>query len=232
MKSSFFIGTCFSILNHTAHRWRYVALILIVTIIGIAPANAQKRNPSKSADIAFERKQYNVAIERYKKAYKKTGKKKYRDEREFITYRLAECYRLTESTKLAEAQYKRLIKTEFPKSNPIVYLNYADVLKRNGKYDDATIYYNIYNETVPEDPRGFAALEDIQYIQEWLEYPSKYEVTRLKELNSRASDFGITWTSNNFNEVIFSSTREDGISKEKDVITGQNFADFSVSCHD
>ena len=206
-----------------------VILILIVTIIGIAPANAQKRNPSKSADIAFERKQYNVAIERYKKAYKKTGKKKYRDEREFITYRLAECYRLTESTKLAEAQYKRLVKTEFPKSNPIVYLNYADVLKRNGKYDDATIYYNIYNETVPEDPRGFAALEDIQYIQEWLEYPSKYEVTRLKELNSRASDFGITWTSNNFNEVIFSSTREDGISKEKDVITGQNFADFYIA---
>lgn len=206
-----------------------VILILIITILGIASANAQKRNPSKSADIAFERKQYNVAIERYKKAYKKTGKKKYRDEREFITYRLAECYRLTESTKLAEAQYKRLVKTEFPKSNPIVYLNYADVLKRNGKYDDATIYYNIYNETVPEDPRGFAALEDIQYIQEWLEYPSKYEVTRLKELNSRASDFGITWTSNNFNEVIFSSTREDGISKEKDVITGQNFADFYIA---
>ena len=45
-----------------------VILILIITILGIASANAQKRNPSKSADIAFERKQYNVAIERYKKA--------------------------------------------------------------------------------------------------------------------------------------------------------------------
>ena len=55
-----------------------VILILTILIIGfIEPLNAQRRSPSKSADIAFERKQYNTAIERYKKAYKKTGKKKY-----------------------------------------------------------------------------------------------------------------------------------------------------------
>lgn len=93
-----------------------IFLILVISLIAsIEPVSAQRRSPSKSANQAFERKQYNVAIERYKKAYKKTGKKRYRDEREFITFRLAECYRLTESMKLAEAQYKRLVKTEFPK---------------------------------------------------------------------------------------------------------------------
>ena len=203
-----------------------VILILIVTILGIAPANAQKRNPSKSADIAFERKQYNVAIERYKKAYKKTGKKKYEEERTYITHQLAECYRLTEATKLAESQYKRLMRTEFPKENPEVYLNYANVLKRNQKYELAAEYYNIYNEIMPDDPRGIAALEDMQYIQEWIEFPSKYEVTRLKKLNSKAAEYGVSWISNNYNEVIFSSSREDGVSKEKDAITGQHFPDF------
>ena len=54
-----------------------IFLIFIITILGVGQADAQRRNPSKSADIAFERKQYNIAIERYKKAYKKTGKKKY-----------------------------------------------------------------------------------------------------------------------------------------------------------
>lgn len=203
-----------------------VILILIVTILGIAPANAQKRNPSKSADIAFERKQYNVAIERYKKAYKKTGKKKYEEERTYITHQLAECYRLTEATKLAESQYKRLMRTEFPKENPEVYLNYANVLKRNQKYELAAEYYNIYNEIMPDDPRGIAALEDMQYIQEWIKFPSKYEVTRLKKLNSKAAEYGVSWISNNYNEVIFSSSREDGVSKEKDAITGQHFPDF------
>lgn len=205
-------------------------LILIVIILGTAgEASAQRRSPSKSADIAFERKQYNVAIERYKKAYKKSGKKKNEDERTHITYRLAECYRITEATKLAEAQYKRLLRTEFPKENPIVYLHYANVLKRNQKYEDAAEYYAIYNELFPDDPRGFAALEDMQYIQEWIEYPSKYEVTRLKKLNSKAAEYGVSWISNNYNEVIFSSTREGGITKELDAITGQHFADFYVS---
>lgn len=209
---------------------RKIIFILTVIILAAAePANAQKRNPSKSADIAFDRKQYNLAIERYKKAYKKTGKKKYEEERTHITYRLAECYRLTENSKLAEAQYKRLLRTEYPKENPAVYLHYANVLKRNQKYELAAENYAIYNELVPDDPRGVAALEDIQYIQEWIEYPSKYEVTRMKEMNSRASDFGVSWITNNYNEVIISSSREGGISKEKDAITGQNFPDFYIS---
>lgn len=204
-------------------------LLFIITILGLGQANAQRRNPSKSADIAFERKQYNVAIERYKKAYKKTGKKKYEEERVYITHQLAECYRLTESTKLAESQYKRLMRTEYPKENPEVYLNYANVLKRNKKYEAAAEYYAIYNELVPDDPRGFAALEDLQHIEEWIDYPSRYEVTRLKKLNSKSSDFGVSWISNNYNEVIISSSREGGVSKEKDAITGQHFPDFYIA---
>lgn len=203
---------------------------LIITIIcSVQPALAQ-RKATKSADTAFERKQYSAAIERYKKAYKKTGKKKRQeDSRDYITYQLAECYRLTENTKLAESHYKRVLKTEYPKDNPIIYLHYADALKRNKKYEDAATYYAIYNELMPDDPRGFAALDDIQNIQSWLETPTKYEVTRLKKVSSRSSDFGVAWTSNNYNEIIFSSTREGGVSKENDAITGQHFADFYTS---
>ena len=130
---------------------------------------------------------------------------------------------------MAESHYKRLLKTEYPKQYPTIYLYYADALKRNKKYEEAAANYAIYNELMPDDPRGFAALEDIENIQAWLETPSKFEVTRIKKLNSRSSEFGIAWTSNNYNEVIFSSTREGGISKEKDAITGQYFSDFYTS---
>ena len=53
-----------------------IIFTLIITIIGVVQPALAQRKASKSADVAFERKQYNVAIERYKKAYKKTGKKK------------------------------------------------------------------------------------------------------------------------------------------------------------
>ena len=209
---------------------RKIIFTFIITLVfSIQPVLAQ-RKVCKSADIAYERKQYNNAIERYKKALKKSGKKKKnQDVRDYITYQLAECYRLTEATKLAESNYKRLLKTEYPKLYPTIYLYYADALKRNKKYEEAAANYAIYNELMPDDPRGVAALEDIEKIQEWLDTPTKYEVTRVKKLNSRSSEFGVAWTSNNYNEVIFSSTREGGVSKEKDAITGQYFADFYIS---
>ena len=208
---------------------RKIFFTLIITFVfSIQPILAQNK-ACKSADIAFERKQYNTAIERYKKAYKKNSKKKDQDTRDYITYQLAECYRLTEASKLAESHYKRLLKTEYPKKNPTIYLYYADALKRNKKYEDAIANYTIYNELMPDDPRGIAALNDIENIQKWIETPTRYEVTRIKKLNSRATEFGVAWTSNNYNEIIFSSTREGGVTKEKDAITGQNFADFYTS---
>ncbi len=209
---------------------RKIIFTFIITLVfSIQPVLAQRKS-CKSADIAYERKQYNTAIERYKKALKKSGKKKKKqDDRDYITYQLAECYRLTETTKLAESYYKRLLKTEYPRLYPTIYLYYADALKRNKKYEEAAANYAIYNELMPDDPRGVAALEDIANIQIWLDAPTKYEVTRIKKLNSRSSEFGVSWTSNNYNEVIFSSTREGGVSKEKDAITGQHFADFYIS---
>ena len=207
---------------------KIIFTFIVTFIFSIQPILAQKK-ACKSADIAYERKQYNTAIERYKKALKKTGKKKKDDIKDYITYQLAECYRITEATKLAESHYKRLLKTEYPKKYPTIFLYYADALKRNKKYEEAAANYAIYNELMPDDTRGIDALNDIENIQAWIESPTKYEVTRVKKLNSRASDFGIAWSSSNYNEVIFSSTREGGVSKEKDAITGQNFADFYTS---
>ena len=210
-----------------------VILLIFAILFGLAqPINAQRRSPAKNADLAFERGQYYQAIDRYKKAYKKTKKKKFEDERMRITYQLGECYRLTDNVRQAATQYKRVSKSEFPKSNPIFYLHYGDVLKRTEKYDEALAYYNMYSEAVPDDPRGQKAADDIKHIKEWLENPSKYEVSRLKVLNSKASDFGVAWISNSYNDIIFTSTREGGVLREKDAITGQHFSDFYYSRQD
>lgn len=206
--------------------------LLIIVFGATLPVNAQRRNPAKNADIAFERGQYNLAVERYKKAYKKLRNKKFEAEKTRVTYQMGECYRLTENMKQAAAQYKRVLKTDFPKSAPIFYLHYADVLKRLEKYDEAIENYNLYTEAVPDDPRGQRAADDIDKIKEWIENPSKYEVTRVKALNSKASDFGVAWISNSFNDIIFTSTREGGIAKEKDGITGQHFSDFYYTRQD
>lgn len=213
----------------------YRRLFVILALLlcgGVQQLEAQRKSPAKNADIMFERGQYFNAIERYKKAYKKTKSKKHKEERIRISYQLGECYRLTDNPRMASSQYKRVVKSDFPLENPEVYLYYADVLKRTGKYDDALRYYEMYSQAVPDDPRAERAASDVAHITEWMEFPSKYEVTRLKVLNSRASDFGVAWVNSQYNEVIFSSTREGGVSNEKDAITGQKFADFYSSRQD
>ena len=211
---------------------RYILIILSALFIFISSdIYAQRRNPAKNADLAFGRKQYTEAADRYKKAYRKVRRNK--DERNRISFQMGECYRLIGLTKRAEPYYKRLLKTEYPNTHPEVYLYMAETYKMNEKFKDAIEMYQIYAEKVPDDPRGPLGVETTQQIQEWMENPSKYQLTALKKVNStKDSDFAACWINNNYNEIIFTSTRDAATGKEKDGITGQEFADFFTSKQD
>ena len=212
---------------------RYILIIMSALFIFMnGDLYAQRRNPAKNADLAFGRKQYTEAADRYKKAYRRVRRKK-KDERNRISFQLGECYRLIGLTKRAEPYYKRLLKTDYPNTHPEVYLDLAETYKMNEKYKDAIEMYEIYAQKVPEDPRGPLGVETTSLISEWIENPSRYEVTMLKKVNStKDSDFGACWTNSNFNEIIFTSNREAATGKDKDGITGQEFADFFVSKQD
>jgi peptidoglycan-associated lipoprotein len=202
--------------------------IFLVTLILSTPFVMQaQRNPAKSADEAFAKQQYFLAIDKYKKAYTKVKKNK--EEKNRITAQLAECYRLTENYKRAEASYKRLVANEWDKRNPEILLRYADMLKINGKYEDAIEQYNAYAAKVPDDPRGPDGAKTAALIQEWVDNPSKYEITDIKKINSRESDFAPSFTSDNYNEIAFTSTRDGATGKEIDNWTGQNFSDIFVA---
>ncbi len=185
--------------------------------------NAQ-RNPAKGADEAFSKQQYSLAIDKYKKAYSKVKKNK--EEKNRITAQLAECYRLTGKYKRASTSYKRLIKNEWDKRNPEIRLHYADMLKITGDYAEAIAQYNTYAERVPEDLRGRKGAETTALIEEWIENPSKYEINNVKKVNSREADFAPSYTTDNYNEIVFTSTREGASGKETDNWTYQNFSDL------
>jgi peptidoglycan-associated lipoprotein len=211
---------------------RYILIIMSALFIFMSSdIYAQRRNPAKNADLAFGRKQYTEAADRYKKAYRKVRRNK--DERNRISFQMGECYRLIGLTKRAEPYYKRLLKTEYPNTHPELYLYMAETYKMNEKFKDAIEMYEAYSQRVPGDPRGPLGVETTQQIQEWMENPSKYQLTMLKKINStKDSDFSATWLNNNYNEIIFTSTRDAATGKEKDGITGQEFADFFTSKQD
>ncbi len=199
-------------------------LFILLMISGIVMA---QRNPTKSADDAFSKQQYSVAIDKYKKAYTKVKKDK--EEKNRITAQLAVCYRITGNYKRAEAAYKRLVANGWDRKQPEILLWYAEMLKINGKYDDAIEQYNAYALRAPNDPRGKQGAEITKKIPEWIENPSKYEVTNVKDINSREADFAPAFGNSNFNELVFTSTREGSTGKEEDKWTGQSFSDLWVA---
>lgn len=202
--------------------------VLLLSFLVLLPTllNAQ-RNPAKSADEAFSKQQYSLAIDKYKKAYSKVKKNK--EEKNRITAQLAECYRFTGNYKRASVSYKRLIKNDWDKRNPEIRLHYANMLKITGDYAAAIEQYNSYAERVPEDPRGRRGAETAALIEEWIENPSKYEITNIKKINSREADFAPAYTTDNYNEIVFTSTREGATGKETDKWTDQNFSDLFVA---
>ena len=212
---------------------RYLLIIMSALFIFMnSDLYAQRRNPAKNADLAFGRKQYTEAADRYKKAYRKVRRKK-KEERNRISFQMGECYRLIGLTKRAEPYYKRLLKSEYPNTHPEVYLYLAETYKMNEKFKEAIEMYSIYTEKVPDDPRGPLGVETTQQIEQWMENPSKYELKPLKKINStKDSDYCATWLNSNYNEIIFTSNRDAATGKEKDGITGQEFADFFTSKQD
>ena len=178
-------------------------LLLLVFIMIPVMVIGQRRNPAKSADEAFSRQQYSIAIEKYKKAYKKVKKNK--EEKNRINYQMAECYRLVGNYKRAEITYKRLIRGDYDKRDPMVLLHYADMLKMNQKFEDAKQYYLRYAEVMPDDPRGMAGAKTAEEIPKWIENPSKYEVSNIKKINSREADFAPAFYNSTYQEILFTN---------------------------
>lgn len=116
-------------------------ILLIFTALVFFPdisADAQSRR-AQAADEDFENMRYAAAIPKYRKAYARA--KRSRVERNRISFRLAECYRLTNETRRAEAYYRRLERLNYDRVEPMVLLRLADMQRANGKYEDALENY-------------------------------------------------------------------------------------------
>jgi peptidoglycan-associated lipoprotein len=207
---------------------RIVLALVFIMFLSATDLSAQSRRMA-AADDAFNTFQFNVAVNRYKKAYSRT---KSRPEKDRISFKMAECYRMMNVTKRAEINYKRMINSDYAKKNPISYLYYADMLKANEKYDLAQEYYAMYAENVPDDPRGPNGVQSTRMVKEWIENPTKYTVTNLKKINSKSDDFAAAYSDKFYNALIFTSTREGSTGKGLDGWTGQNFSDLFQSRQD
>jgi peptidoglycan-associated lipoprotein len=200
----------------------FAKILFILLIILLSSCSARKY--LKSAATTYEIGEYYSSIEKYRKAYRSP---KLRNEKADIAFRIAESYYRISDFAKAGVWYKNAIKQK--NSDLLCMLHYADCLKGTQKYEEAIIWYQTYLGVKPDDQYAKNGVEACKVAKNWLDKPSRYMVTVVKELNSKDNDYCPAFVSGRDNEVIFTSTRETTTGRKKSNITGTRYADLFTS---
>ena len=135
----------------------YVVLILLGVSQVACKGSKEALGKAKVADAAL---QYSTSIDFYKQASSAVEKKDKAD----IIFKICQNYHSLGDFKQTELWAIKADKVKY--GNPLVYLYWADALKGQGRYDEATVQYNKYKELKPSDERGEIGAKSCQIATE------------------------------------------------------------------
>ena len=196
---------------------RHFCLLILVGFTISCTVSKQYR----SAMTSFEIGEYTKSIASFRKVYTQTRDRQKKAE---IQFKIAEAYYKIGQYRSAESYYKSaLIRNA---GGAITWLHYAEVLRANGKYDEAIKNYTAYLDSVPKDEMALNGIESSLKTKDWLKTPTRYKIDNLKEINSISNDFAAAYAGVHDNEIFFTSSRKGATGKKKSAITGEYNADI------
>lgn len=151
--------------------------IIILAVLFSATVMAQ----TKKADRLFDQWEYFRAAKLYEKAAAKNPSAD-------TYFKLGECYRLMKLYKQEQLAYDK-VNALGTYSNPEFYLNYGQVLKTNGQYEQAKKSFDKFNMLMPNDPRGNFYSESIGVIATDKKYDEPITISNVTALNTNNADF-------------------------------------------
>lgn len=117
-------------------------------------------------DTKYNNMEYYEALDSYRKA---SEGKLTKAEKAEVIYKQALCYMMFNDTKKAETWFAKAIKAKYTDPQAVLYL--ADMMKSNGKYDEALAKYEEYVKIKPDDARGTKGVESSKLAVKWKENP-------------------------------------------------------------
>lgn len=177
--------------------------------------------------------EYYDAAAQYKQAYRRIPPKQ-RDYRGKVSVKMAYCYdRINESAK-AIAAYQNVIR--YHQDNADTHSKLADNLMKQGQYSAAAKEYQAALDSASLDTIAWAgtgnarnAIVNADSALTTKKAGSKYIVKRMEVFNSRRSDYSPMLFGDQFNQLYFTSTRNEAQGDELSGITGQKPGDIFYS---
>ncbi len=201
-----------------------ILVSMIVMVAFLASCGADHYTKKGEKFLAID--EYYDAATQFKIAYNKTpAKEKYK--RGDISLKLAYCYERINSTQKAIASYRNIIR--YNKDSIETHLTFAQQLMKNGNYKEAVSEFQLVLDSLPGNELAKTGLLSAQTAQEVKEEGSRYTVKRMDIFNSRRADFSPMLFGDDYDQLYFTSTRNEAIGDELSGITGMKASDVFYS---
>ncbi len=193
------------------HPYKYLALSAVLLVMLSSCATYHVRQGNR----LFNSLAYTDAIVEYQKAL---GKKNIAE----AQIKLAESYRLTNNTLKAEEAYGKVV--QMKECEPIHKLRYAQMLMRNGKYNEAKTWYDKYIADMPNDNSAKQLRASCDSIDEYKKDSTLYTVSSIG-VNTGQTNFSPRYYKDG---IVFASDRASGKMGQGSVYpwTGQPYLDL------
>ena len=204
-----------------------VLAFLVLSLLLLAGCGAEKN--MKKAEKFMAIGEYYDAASQYKQAYSKTPPKE-RDRRGLIAGKMAVCYRKINSTPKAVAAYRNMVR--YNKATVDDRLELGRQLIKNGDYKQAAEQFGVVLDSMPDNVLARNGLLSVQQAPAWKKQGSRYTVKRMDVFNSRRAEYSPMLSGDQFDQLYFTSTRNDATGDELSGITGTKNGDIFVSQKD
>lgn len=204
---------------------RYLAILASAIVLYGCGAEVSIRK----GDQSFALGEYNQAAVHYKQAYSSL-KSTDRELRAETAYKLGQSYYHICYAPKAIAAFRNAIRYNCNDSTVFRYI--ADMQLMDGKIKDAQDNYSKYLEYSPQDYLARNGLESCRLQAESKENPTRFTVKKDAVFNGRFSDWSPVFSSDSYDQIIFTSARKECSGTDVNPITGLKSCDLFQSTKD
>lgn len=173
--------------------------------------------------------EYFDAANEYKQAYQKTPPKD-RERRALIASKMAFCYDKSLQTGKAVAAYRNVIR--YKQANMEEHLALARQLMKEGSYAAAEAEFKLVLDSLPDNTLAKEGLIAAKNAPRTKEAGSRYTVKKMDIFNSRRADYSPMLFGDAYDQLYFTSTRNEAMGDELSSITGTKAGDLFYSQKD
>lgn len=170
--------------------------------------------------------EYYDAADQFKQAYTKTPPKE-RENRGKLALKMARCYNKINTTPKAVNAYRNAIR--YNQASLDDRLAYARLLLKNGEYKQAEKEFRILVDSMPDNILAQNGLKSAQMAPGWKKAGSRYQVKKMDVFTSRRADYSPMLLGDEYEQIYFTSTRNDAQGDELSGITGTKAGDIFYS---